>query len=234
MTESPRASTQVSAIIKAARKAVYQACLDPDALAAWRVPDSMKGEVHVFEAREGGMYRMSLTYQDPAQAPGGKTSRDTDTFQGRFVEMVPDEKIVEMVVFETEDPRFAGDMKITTRFADTDEGTRVTILCENIRRVFGRRTMRRAVDNPCGSWPRSSSPGARHDRNRDLGRGVPIAGARTSPSATQIPEAGRAIAPVDVVPAVASTGGRAAALRVTRRSGGPRSPRHMRSGRPRR
>ena len=63
-TESPgnRASTPVSAIIKASRKAVYTACLDPDALAAWRVPDSMKGEVHVFEAQEGGMYRMSLTY----------------------------------------------------------------------------------------------------------------------------------------------------------------------------
>ena len=134
MTESPgnRASTQVSAIIKASRKAVYQACLDPDALAAWRVPDNMKGQVHVFEAREGGTYRMSLTYQDPAHSPRGKTSGDTDTFQGRFVELVPDEKIVEMVVFESQDPRFAGDMKITTRLADTDEGTRVTILCENI------------------------------------------------------------------------------------------------------
>ena len=134
MTESPRnrASTQVSAIIKASRKAVYQACLDPDALAAWRVPDNMKGQVHVFEAREGGTYRMSLTYQDPAHSLRGKTSGDTDTFQGRFVELVPDEKIVEMVVFESQDPRFAGDMKITTRLADTGEGTRVTILCENI------------------------------------------------------------------------------------------------------
>jgi uncharacterized protein YndB with AHSA1/START domain len=131
-TSGKRASTQVSAIIKASRKAVYQACLDPDALAAWRVPDTMKGQMHAFEAWEDGTYRMSLTYQDPAHSPGGKTSRDTDTFQGRFVELVPDKKIVEMVVFETEDPRFAGDMKITTRFADTDEGTRVTILCENI------------------------------------------------------------------------------------------------------
>jgi len=134
MTESPgnRASTQVSAIINASRKAVYTACLDPDALAAWRVPDSMKGEVHVFEAREGGKYRMSLTYQDPAHSRRGKTSGDTDTFQGRFVELVPDEKIVEVVTFESQDPRFAGDMKITTRLTDTGEGTRVTILCEDI------------------------------------------------------------------------------------------------------
>jgi len=134
MTESPgnRASTRVSAIINASRKAVYTACLDPDALAAWRVPDSMKGEVHVFEAREGGKYRMSLTYQDPAHSRRGKTSGDTDTFQGRFVELVPDEKIVEVVTFEFQDPRFAGDMKITTRLTDTGEGTRVAILCEDI------------------------------------------------------------------------------------------------------
>jgi uncharacterized protein YndB with AHSA1/START domain len=40
-----RASTQVSTIIKAPRKAVYQACLDPDALALWRVPNHMNGQV---------------------------------------------------------------------------------------------------------------------------------------------------------------------------------------------
>ena len=92
-----RASTRVSRIIKAPRKAIYQACLDPDALASWRVPDTMNAHVHVFDAREGGTFRMSLTYQDPRHSPGGKTSEGTDTFQGRFVEMVPDEKIVEVI-----------------------------------------------------------------------------------------------------------------------------------------
>ncbi|HEX4554597.1 MAG TPA: SRPBCC family protein [Xanthobacteraceae bacterium] len=127
-----RASTQVSTVIKASRDAVYQACLDPDALTSWRVPDNMTGRVHAFEAHEGGTYRMSLTYQNPAHSPGGKTSRDTDTFQGRFVELVPDEKIVEVVTFESHDPGFAGDMKITTLLADASEGTRITILCEDI------------------------------------------------------------------------------------------------------
>jgi uncharacterized protein YndB with AHSA1/START domain len=85
-----RASTRVSRIIKVPRRAVYKACLDPDAVASWRVPDNMTARVHVFDAREGGTYRMSLTYQDPAPSPVGKTSEDTDTFQGRFVELVPD------------------------------------------------------------------------------------------------------------------------------------------------
>jgi uncharacterized protein YndB with AHSA1/START domain len=127
-----RASTKVSRIIKAPRKAVYKACLDPGALARWRVPDNMTAQVHVFEAREGGAYRMSLTYRDPQQSPGGKTSEDTDTFQGRFVELVPDEKIVEAIEFESRDSGFAGEMKMTTRLSDTKDGTEVTILCEGL------------------------------------------------------------------------------------------------------
>jgi uncharacterized protein YndB with AHSA1/START domain len=127
-----RATTKVSRIIKAPRRAVYGACLDPVALAAWRVPDNMKAEVHVFDAHEGGTYRMSLTYRDPRQSPGGKTSEDTDTFRGRFVELVPDEKIVEAIAFDTRDPGFAGEMKMTTLLADADGGTEVTMLCQDL------------------------------------------------------------------------------------------------------
>jgi uncharacterized protein YndB with AHSA1/START domain len=134
MTEPPgrRASTQVSKIIKAPRRAIYQACLDPDALASWRVPDSMTGHMHLFDAREGGTFRMSLTYKDPQQSLGGKTTEDTDTFQGRFTELVPDEKIVEVIEFESQDPRFAGEMRMTTTLTDTAEGTEITVLCEGI------------------------------------------------------------------------------------------------------
>ena len=127
-----RASTKVSRIIKAPRAAVYKACLDPDALAEWRVPDNMTARVHAFDAYEGGTYRMSLTYRNPHQSPGGKTSEGTDTFQGRFVELVPDEKIVEAIEFESRDSAFAGEMKLTTRLADSVGGTEVTILCEDL------------------------------------------------------------------------------------------------------
>jgi uncharacterized protein YndB with AHSA1/START domain len=127
-----RASTTVSKIIRAPRHAVYEACLDAAALAKWRVPDNMTARVHAFEVREGGIYRMSLTYRDPKQSPGGKTSEDTDTFQGRFVELIPDEKIVEAIEFESHDPGFAGQMKMTTRLADAEDGTDVMILCENL------------------------------------------------------------------------------------------------------
>jgi uncharacterized protein YndB with AHSA1/START domain len=134
MTEPPAkgASTRVSRIIKAPRKAVYQAFLDRDALASWLPPETMTGHVHAFEPREGGRFRMSLTYQDPKQSPGGKTSEDTDTFQGRFVELVPDEKIVWVTEFESKDPGFAGEMRITFSLEDADGGTEVCVVCEDI------------------------------------------------------------------------------------------------------
>jgi uncharacterized protein YndB with AHSA1/START domain len=122
----------VSRIIRAPRRAVYAACLDPDALITWRVPENMVGRVHAFEAREGGGYRMSLTYREPAQGPGGKTSADTDTFQGRFIELVPDEKIVEAVRFESDDPGFGGEMTITTRLTDTSDGTEIIMWFQDL------------------------------------------------------------------------------------------------------
>jgi len=39
---------------------------------------------------------------------------------------------VEVVEFESPDPQFAGAMRITTTFADGDEGTEITILCQDI------------------------------------------------------------------------------------------------------
>lgn len=126
------ASTTVSRIVRASRSAIYTVCLDPAALARWRVPDNMTAEIHEFHPHVGGTYRMSLTYIDPSQSPGGKTNSSTDTFTGRFVELVPDRRIVEQVEFVSSDPRFAGQMTTTTSLDDDPEGTRVTILCEGI------------------------------------------------------------------------------------------------------
>jgi len=124
-------STKVSRVIKASRKAIYRALTDPDALATWRVPDDMTGRVHEFDLRPGGRYRMSLTYTDPKDAPG-KTSADTDTFEGRFVELIPDERVVEDIVFEADDAKFGGVMTMTTSLADAAGGTLVTMLQENL------------------------------------------------------------------------------------------------------
>jgi hypothetical protein len=71
----------------------------------------MTSHVHAFDAREGGSFRISLTYDEPTGT--GKTTAHTDTYHGRFVKLVTNEQVVEVVEFETTDPALRGEM--TTR-----------------------------------------------------------------------------------------------------------------------
>jgi uncharacterized protein YndB with AHSA1/START domain len=123
-------ATRVSQRIDAPRAAVYRALLDPEAIARWRVPDGMHSEVHEFSAREGGRFRVSLTYDAPDSA--GKSSAHTDTYHGRFLRLVPGEQVVEQFEFETGDPSLRGAMTMTTTLADAGDGTTVTIVHEGI------------------------------------------------------------------------------------------------------
>jgi uncharacterized protein YndB with AHSA1/START domain len=116
-------STRVSRHVKAPRAVVYAALIDASAVARWKAPAGMTCHVHTFEAREGGDLRISLTYDSPTEA--GKTTAQTDTYRGRFVELVPNEKVVEVDEFETADPELRGEMKVTITLLDADGGTDV-------------------------------------------------------------------------------------------------------------
>ncbi len=116
-------STRISRRVNAPRASVYRALLDPRAVATWKVPTGMTSHVHAFDAREGGSFRISLTYDEPIGT--GKTTAHTDTYHGRFVKLVPNEQVVEVVEFETTDPALRGEMMITTTLADADGGTDV-------------------------------------------------------------------------------------------------------------
>lgn len=87
-------STHISRRVNAPRANVYRALLDARAVQTWMVPAGMTSEVHEFEPREGGSFRISLTYDAPTGT--GKTTAQTDTFHGRFVKLVPNEQIVEV------------------------------------------------------------------------------------------------------------------------------------------
>jgi uncharacterized protein YndB with AHSA1/START domain len=125
-------TSEVSRIINAPRHKIYQAFLDPQAVAVWLVPDNMQAHVLTFEPRQGGRFRISLKYLNPEDSPGGKTSEDTDTYQGQFIELVPDERIVEDIEFESPDPGFAGVMRMSVSMTDVGSGTMVSLLFENI------------------------------------------------------------------------------------------------------
>ncbi|MBX9841390.1 MAG: SRPBCC domain-containing protein [Xanthobacteraceae bacterium] len=125
---------RVSRVIKAPPPSVYRAFLDPAAIAAWRRPEGMTARIFTFDPREGGGYRMALDYVDAGPGVHGKTSERSDAFTGRFVTLVADQKIVEEVDFVSDDPQFAGTMRMTTSFEPVPDGTRVTILVENAPR----------------------------------------------------------------------------------------------------
>jgi uncharacterized protein YndB with AHSA1/START domain len=89
-------STRISCHINAPRASVYRALLDARAIANWKVRDGMTCHVHAFDAREGGSF---------------------------FVKLVPDERVVEVDEFETNDPSLRGQMTITITLVDANGGT---------------------------------------------------------------------------------------------------------------
>jgi uncharacterized protein YndB with AHSA1/START domain len=106
--------------IRAPRTTVYQLLVDHVAIVKWKVPNDMAARVHYFDAREGGSFRVSLTYVDSRNS--GKTTAHTDTYHGRFVRLVPNEQVVEFEEFETSDPTMDGEMVSTITLADADDG----------------------------------------------------------------------------------------------------------------
>jgi uncharacterized protein YndB with AHSA1/START domain len=121
---------RVSARIKASPAVIYRALLDPQAVELWRVPEGMHATVHAFEAIEGGHFRVSLTYDDPAAE--GKSGGHTDTYHGRFHRLVPAQEIVEVIEFETDDPRMQGAMTVSTTLTPNGDATMVTMAFENL------------------------------------------------------------------------------------------------------
>ncbi|HMC35872.1 MAG TPA: SRPBCC domain-containing protein [Myxococcales bacterium] len=58
----------------------------------------------------------------------------TDTYHGRFVKLVTNEQVVEVVEFETTDPSLRGEMTITIALADADGGTDVLAVHDGLPR----------------------------------------------------------------------------------------------------
>jgi len=123
-------TTRLTRHITAPRSEVYRALLDPVAVVHWKVPPGMTSEVHEWDAREGGRLRVSLTYSGDGV---GKTTAHTDTYSGYFAELVPDQKVVEVDEFETDDPALRGPMTITVTLADAvDGGTELVAVHEGL------------------------------------------------------------------------------------------------------
>jgi uncharacterized protein YndB with AHSA1/START domain len=123
-------STRLVQQVNAPRSAVYHALIDAESVATWMVPIGMTSRIHLFEPHEGGRFRISLTY-DSDERPG-KTSGSTDTYHGRFVKLVPDEQVVQLIEFESDDPMMQGEMTVSFTLSDFAGGTKVVAAHDNV------------------------------------------------------------------------------------------------------
>ncbi|KUH86317.1 MULTISPECIES: SRPBCC family protein [unclassified Mycobacterium] len=120
-----------SRVVKAPLSRVFEALVDPDALAEWLPPSGMTGRFDHFDARPGGSYRMALTYTDPPTG-GGKTDADSDVVEGRFLAIELDDRVVQAVDFASDDPAFGGTMTMTWTVRRVDGGTRVDLRTDDV------------------------------------------------------------------------------------------------------
>lgn len=74
---------------------------------------------------------MTLRYEDARGAPG-KSTDSSDVIDAHFTDLVPYERVVWSVRFDSGDPAFAGVMRMTWLLESADEGTKVTILAEDV------------------------------------------------------------------------------------------------------
>ena len=93
-------------------------------------PDDMTSDVHEFNAQVGGAFRISLTYHD-STGPG-KTTAHTDTYHGHFVQLVPNEQVIEVMEFETTDLAMQGEMRLTFTLTAVDGGADLLAVHENL------------------------------------------------------------------------------------------------------
>jgi uncharacterized protein YndB with AHSA1/START domain len=126
-----------SRVVDAGVERVYHALVDPAQLVHWLPPDGMTASFEHFDARPGGSYRMVLTYRDASSGPG-KATPGSDIVDARFIDVVPNVRVVQAVDFVSDDPAFAGTMTMTWALSAEDGGTRVEI---------------RATDVPAGIAP---------------------------------------------------------------------------------
>lgn len=125
--------TRTTKVIDAPPQKLWRAFMEADALLAWLPPKPMTGRLHRFDPSVDGGYRMSLFYPEGESRFRGKSGEREDRVSVRYLELQPDKRIVQAVTFESDDPAFQGEMRMTITFEPApDAGTAVTIHCANL------------------------------------------------------------------------------------------------------
>jgi uncharacterized protein YndB with AHSA1/START domain/mannose-6-phosphate isomerase-like protein (cupin superfamily) len=120
-----------SRLIPAPPERVYRAFATPGAMERWIPPRNMTGRMLHFDFRQGGSYRIRLTYDGPDQG-SGKTAPDYDEVEARLTRIEPGASIEQEITFDSQDAAFSGVMRMTWIFQPEREATLVTVRAENV------------------------------------------------------------------------------------------------------
>ena len=112
-------------VLRAPAERVYRAFLDADAMAKWLPPNGFTGKVHHLDARVGGTYRMTFT---------NFTSGNGHAFGGKYLELVPHERLRYTGVFEN--ANLPGEMQTTVSLSKVFCGTELNVVQEGIPAVI--------------------------------------------------------------------------------------------------
>lgn len=113
---------RASLVIHVDQETVFAALTGREALLAWLPPQGMHGHFERFDLRDGGSYRLVLTYDDASGSPG-KTAADSDVSEVRIARIVPGEVVEQDVDFESDDPAVQGTMRMAWRLRPSEDGT---------------------------------------------------------------------------------------------------------------
>ncbi len=121
MAPSDTNTIRLHIVLRCPPNRLYRALLDPDALVKWMPPNGFTGKVHQLDAKVGGTYRMSFT---------NLSSGHSHSFGGKYLELVPNERIRHTDKFET--PGLPGEMVTTLSLRAVSVGTELTIVQEGV------------------------------------------------------------------------------------------------------
>jgi uncharacterized protein YndB with AHSA1/START domain len=108
-------------VLKTTPEKIYRAFLDGDAIVKWLPPHGFTCKVHQLEAKVGGGYKMSFT---------NFSTGHSHSFGGKFLELVPNERICHTDLFD--DPNLPGEMLTTITLRQVSCGTELNVVQEGI------------------------------------------------------------------------------------------------------
>lgn len=114
-------SIQLHRVIAAPAERIYRAFTDPQAMVKWLPPHGFTGKIHSMDFRVGAGYKMSFT---------NLTNGKSHSFGGKYVEIIPNEKLRYTDQFD--DPNMPGQMQMTITFKKVIGGTELRVLQEGI------------------------------------------------------------------------------------------------------